>query len=294
MHDPRLGKFFAVDPLASKYPHNSPYAFSENRVIDGVELEGLEFLDYKDSKILSMGPHIVVNWKNINIFTRNSRSAPIYGYDSKGNVDVSKYYGVQRNIQLFDYKFIKSSTPLTGDIGEQIPSQESIDNRPIKKDGTRDKRYSTRENNGGGLNQAKAMRGVKAVVVVEILHGVKDAGIFYDEGIIKEQNDLMLTKVLPALQDALNSGNTYIPEHLRGSKSLGLIANVILFGGDGSSEYTDEIITAGIEIYKNLTEKGIKENEKNKSVKMRREDSPEFNSVKIDNTAVKTRVKKGT
>ena len=42
MHDPRVGRFFAVDPLASKYPHNSPYAFSENRVIDGLELEGLE------------------------------------------------------------------------------------------------------------------------------------------------------------------------------------------------------------------------------------------------------------
>jgi RHS repeat-associated protein len=43
MHDPRLGRFFAVDPLASKYPYNSSYAFSENRLIDGVELEGLEF-----------------------------------------------------------------------------------------------------------------------------------------------------------------------------------------------------------------------------------------------------------
>ena len=42
MHDPRLGRFFAIDPLASEYPHNSPYAFSENRVIDLVELEGLE------------------------------------------------------------------------------------------------------------------------------------------------------------------------------------------------------------------------------------------------------------
>jgi RHS repeat-associated protein len=42
MHDPRVGRFFAVDPLAAKYPHNSPYAFSENRVIDAVELEGLE------------------------------------------------------------------------------------------------------------------------------------------------------------------------------------------------------------------------------------------------------------
>lgn len=42
MHDPRVGRFFAIDPLAPKYPHNSPYAFSENRVIDATELEGLE------------------------------------------------------------------------------------------------------------------------------------------------------------------------------------------------------------------------------------------------------------
>ena len=44
MHDPRIGRFFAVDPLAKKYPYNSPYAFSENRLIDGVELEGLEYV----------------------------------------------------------------------------------------------------------------------------------------------------------------------------------------------------------------------------------------------------------
>jgi len=42
MHDPRVGRFFAVDPLMHQYPHNSTYAFSENRVIDGLELEGLE------------------------------------------------------------------------------------------------------------------------------------------------------------------------------------------------------------------------------------------------------------
>lgn len=42
MHDSRLGRFFAVDPLAFDYPHNSTYAFSENRVIDHIELEGLE------------------------------------------------------------------------------------------------------------------------------------------------------------------------------------------------------------------------------------------------------------
>jgi RHS repeat-associated protein len=42
MHDPRVGRFFAVDPLFKDYPYNSPYAFSENRVMDAVELEGRE------------------------------------------------------------------------------------------------------------------------------------------------------------------------------------------------------------------------------------------------------------
>lgn len=42
MHNPRLGRFFSIDPLFKDYPHNSPYAFSENVVINAIELEGLE------------------------------------------------------------------------------------------------------------------------------------------------------------------------------------------------------------------------------------------------------------
>jgi RHS repeat-associated protein len=42
MHDPRVGRFLSLDPLAPNYPHNSPYAFSENSVIAFIELEGLE------------------------------------------------------------------------------------------------------------------------------------------------------------------------------------------------------------------------------------------------------------
>lgn len=41
-HQPDIGRFFNVDPLAEKYFYNSPYAFSENKVTSHVELEGLE------------------------------------------------------------------------------------------------------------------------------------------------------------------------------------------------------------------------------------------------------------
>ena len=44
MHDTRIGRFWSVDPLAGNFPWNSTYAFAENRVIEGKELEGKEVL----------------------------------------------------------------------------------------------------------------------------------------------------------------------------------------------------------------------------------------------------------
>ena len=43
INDARLGRFLSLDPKAKEYPWNSPYAFSENRLIDGKELEGAEY-----------------------------------------------------------------------------------------------------------------------------------------------------------------------------------------------------------------------------------------------------------
>jgi len=43
VYDSRLGRFYSVDPFASNYSYNSTYAFAENRVIEGLDQEGLEF-----------------------------------------------------------------------------------------------------------------------------------------------------------------------------------------------------------------------------------------------------------
>ncbi len=42
MHDPAIGRFWQVDPLAEDYAYNSTYAFQENKLGIGIELEGLE------------------------------------------------------------------------------------------------------------------------------------------------------------------------------------------------------------------------------------------------------------
>ncbi|WP_378175191.1 hypothetical protein [Aquimarina sp. SS2-1] len=48
MHDSRVGRFFAVDPLSPQYAHYTPYSFAGNKVIAWRELEGLEESNIND------------------------------------------------------------------------------------------------------------------------------------------------------------------------------------------------------------------------------------------------------
>ncbi len=52
IYDPRLMRFLSVDPLEKEFPWNSSYAFAENRVIDGIDLEGRERYFTADGKLL--------------------------------------------------------------------------------------------------------------------------------------------------------------------------------------------------------------------------------------------------
>jgi len=43
IYDTRLGRFLSVDPLQREYPELTPYQFSSNRPIDGIDRDGLEW-----------------------------------------------------------------------------------------------------------------------------------------------------------------------------------------------------------------------------------------------------------
>ncbi len=45
-YDYAIGRFMNIDPLSEKYAYQSHYNFAENKVIDHVELEGLEGLHH--------------------------------------------------------------------------------------------------------------------------------------------------------------------------------------------------------------------------------------------------------
>ena len=95
MHDPRVGRFFAVDPLAPKYPHNSPYAFSENRLLDGVELEGLEVIGVAKQTTFSFG----VSFSNEVGAVWSYNDDGFFGFTTNG-------YGLEGNVSgAFQYSF---------------------------------------------------------------------------------------------------------------------------------------------------------------------------------------------
>ncbi len=49
IYDPRLGRFLSVDPLSKSYAMFTTYQYASNRPIDGIDLDGQEFLPYQKS-----------------------------------------------------------------------------------------------------------------------------------------------------------------------------------------------------------------------------------------------------
>ena len=89
MHDARIGRFFAVDPLATTYPWNSPYAFSENSVIAFFELEGLEKVSMHGD---APGTPNVYHPGDAGAFERRANRLKQSGYnhDYKNNTNLDK------------------------------------------------------------------------------------------------------------------------------------------------------------------------------------------------------------
>ena len=48
--DPQLGRFWQIDPLAKDYVYNSTYDYAENRVTNGIDLEGAEYFSVTSSE----------------------------------------------------------------------------------------------------------------------------------------------------------------------------------------------------------------------------------------------------
>jgi len=88
-YDPAIGRFVAIDPLASDYVYNSTYAFQENKLGLGVELEGLELLERISNGVQQFlhGAQDLTTNKTIGEASRSVAKAQTSSSQEQGQID---------------------------------------------------------------------------------------------------------------------------------------------------------------------------------------------------------------
>ena len=87
-YDSRIGRFWSVDSLVGSYPWNSPYAFAENRVIDGIDLGALLPLSLDVVKYISSFNYYIAKKNNTSYTWRETTGAKRSRYKLANNGDL--------------------------------------------------------------------------------------------------------------------------------------------------------------------------------------------------------------
>jgi len=233
MHDPRVGRFFTRDPLFKSYPWNSDYAFGENRVIDGIELEGLEYLDYRDARVEFTHGRLTLKVENFNKnFQKAYSNAPP---SLVGNMDGALNdgnYQILRNV-----RFNKGNGKL--DARQRFRGGKFINGNTFG----REVRVSPSKAKGGLMIPFVAFDAYFAYKdFVNTKADVKDKWAVDRQirswetkdswtGHIYNSNTATVEKVYTDLQIAMELG---ILKPDINTKDLTDIANIVMFGGNGT------------------------------------------------------------
>lgn len=70
IYDPRLGRFLSVDPLTKSYPSLSPYPYAMNRPIDGIDLDGLEWIHFNVKFTTKDGKRVILEKTTVKDFRK--------------------------------------------------------------------------------------------------------------------------------------------------------------------------------------------------------------------------------
>jgi RHS repeat-associated protein len=62
IYNPSLGRFLSVDPITDEYPELTPYQFASNRPIDGIDLDGLEWVEAEIAVVNGKTKFTISSW----------------------------------------------------------------------------------------------------------------------------------------------------------------------------------------------------------------------------------------
>jgi RHS repeat-associated protein len=124
IYDPRLGKFLSVDPLTRKFPNLTPYQFASNRPIDGIDMDGMEYITV--NVLLIDGGALVIEVIDHTATMTDARIQEVHGMSAeKFYKKHSKSYEEKGQGILYNY-YTQDKKGALSKVGDFMENKESI------------------------------------------------------------------------------------------------------------------------------------------------------------------------
>jgi RHS repeat-associated protein len=264
-YNPAIAKFLSVDPLTSSYPMLTPYQFASNRPIDGIDLDGLEYLKANEAKVTVIQGTAFIKLENFSSIYQNRwwRENPDYGF-IYGNAD-----GTARGIGEIG-KIIQPDPEkrISAVLDRENYGKTQLRANDIKNGKDRLNKADRRVKNFITINSSSARaRGAGAGFVLmlnavnftlethinvtmmedqnELYRQTKDRRKLEIVGFFKEEWVTYEAPLNKAINDVASSFDIILPK-LQTIGDVSMIINIVLYGGEGNEP--EEIQKIGAKI----------------------------------------------
>lgn len=230
-YDYAIGRFMSIDPLAESYTYNSPYAFQENKMGMGRELEGLELIGFDQLRTYftavkaSFDSKISQSRTDIKGAINNRVEVSLSGGKEKSNVQV----GSNNVNKVSDYGTIAKSV---GNIGSEVAKTT----KQVVRDGS-----DSLEAAGDGMVVSAPLTGPAAPAVAGLGSAISTVGTATNIGLDVVEGDFE------------SAGKRVVNEVITGGLST------IAKNAPGVDETASQLIDAHIEVYDNVIVPAVQE-----------------------------------
>ncbi len=240
IYNPSIAKFLSVDPLTASYPMLTPYQFASNRPIDGIDLDGLEYLSSEDARVEFKAGRLqlkVENFHNIN-----------YNAWQRANGDPKNWkkgeIGLDRTVAN-----LTVITPNNAPQADAIPGDDLPNNSKSQ--------FDDGIESANGITKVPATKGAKALGKGgAVLDFIVFAGEQYMSWALNDDREKIgehkgvAEKVTDDMNAAFEKG--MIPEQYQNQADITNIMNVILQGVNNSDD--QGIYDVGMKIYNSISQ----------------------------------------